>query len=159
MRPHWNDLVVTLEVLARMVKDTDKYGLDLIFMIPSENRKGEKDVSKLANHARKHKPLPDERKSNINNALGEIISEYRGNLGRSPKQVRPMTLYILTDGVWQPEEHVAHFVGQLVKSLDDHHRPPNQFGIQFIQFGNDYTGTQRLKFYDEGICRKYGITR
>ena len=96
--------------------------------------------------------------SNASHWLGKIFREYetkweRRNAGgrylRPNHTVRPMVVYVFTDGVWEGTCRVGPKICDLIQHLkgaDEH-----QVGVQFIQFGRDQKGTRRLRYLDEGL--------
>jgi hypothetical protein len=47
----------------------------------------------------------------------------------------------------------------LVDYLERQGHPEKMAGIQFIQFGNDPIGTERLRWLDEDLKRDWGLAR
>lgn len=77
-------------------------------------------------------------------------SKRRSLLGRAPKPLRPVTFYILTDGVWVGGEHYGQtHIENLTRKLKEAGYERDQVGIQFISFGNDEDGLARLRNLDE----------
>lgn len=99
------------------------------------------------------KGLPDMR-----SRFGLIIEKYQSKFGKRKlgsffreSDPRKLSLYVLTDAVWQPKIDLTTTVRTLVRSLEDHKLTNKQIGIQFIQFGNNPDSTQRLKKLDSGL--------
>lgn len=63
----------------------------------------------------------------------------------------PVTLYILTDGVWEARSNLDGFVGDVVRFMDQNSMLRKHIGIQFIQFGRNPLGTARLAHLDNGL--------
>ncbi|KAK2749515.1 hypothetical protein FQN55_003212 [Onygenales sp. PD_40] len=148
MKPHWKQLARDMRTLAYMVKRYDDDGLDLHFMINDKPLKHITSSSKLFDHVKKRFPSDSNQLSNIDNALGKIMTKYQNKL-TTTRKTRPMSVYVFTDGMWQDEVTIPLSIQGLARALDEHNMPPNQFGIQFIQFGSDPTGTMRLQSYDD----------
>ncbi|KAL8714966.1 MAG: hypothetical protein Q9225_006474 [Loekoesia sp. 1 TL-2023] len=105
-----------------------------------------------------------DRPSQPNFALpfGEIIEKYqtqlsrkhfREKLGMTARLRRKLSLYVITDGVWQPqcETSVETTIRSLVDLLSERHLTNAQVGIQFIQVGGDADGRKRLEKLGSGL--------
>ncbi|CZR62093.1 uncharacterized protein PAC_11990 [Phialocephala subalpina] len=156
MKPYWPELVALVGGLAYVVKNCDPDGIELSYTI-SPKPVQSKDSSKLVASLNATTPLG---KSNVGNALNRILTKYEEKLGRlhgsgiashARVNVRPLSLYILTDGVWQHKCDAATPIRTLVKTLRGFNMGKGQVGIQFIRFGNDPTGVQRLVDLDDNL--------
>lgn len=102
--------------------------------------------------------------SNINLRLGQILRKYQVELERQEernksfwmrgKAVKPLSLYVFTDAAWQGCDAVAP-IEAMIEKQKQLELPKEQVGIQFIRFGNDPTGMERLEYLDRGLRRKY----
>ena len=137
-----------------MVRDCDPNGLDLYFTSTSEAFKS-RSTNTLMGELRKMTPkgLPDMRLR-----LGSIIKKYQAKLGKKMfrsfyrlSNPRKLSLYVLTDAVWQPKIDLNTTIRTLVKSLEDHGLGNKQVGIQFIRFGDHPQSIQRLQELDSGL--------
>ena len=147
-------------LLAYVVKRTDPDGIELRFTMSPERRAKARDTGPLL---RTLDTAPFSGESNIRTQLGEILQDYHAKLRdqkptrslfgrlRSPRPVRRQNVYIFTDGVWQPNCDATDLIRKLVKSLDENSMEREQFGIQFIRFGNDPEGVNRLNHLDSGL--------
>lgn len=156
MAKHWAEVEPMLSILAYIVKAAGPDGLDLYFTM-SDEVYHEKHTSKLVNTIRKRKPMGD---SDILLRLGAILSDYTsklnnqkslhggGSLWARQKGVRPLNIYVFTDGVWQPRTDAKPAIQELVSTLHEHNLDRKQIGIQFISFGHDPTGIARLEELD-----------
>lgn len=62
---------------------------------------------------------------------------------------KPTSIYILTDGVWAPgEDRVKFAITRAIKFLIDHRLPSSAIMFQFIQFGDDQKGEERMRKLD-----------
>ncbi|KAK2813989.1 hypothetical protein FQN50_000393 [Emmonsiellopsis sp. PD_5] len=148
MRQHWDQMTRNIRTLAYMVKKSDDDGLDLQFMISDNSLQHITTSSKLFTHVQSRIPSHPGQFSNIDNALGTMLTGYQNKLTTTKKK-RPMSIYVFTDGIWQDHVNIHSYIRNLARDLDSHNMPPNQFGIQFIQFGNNPSGTRRLQNYDD----------
>lgn len=159
MQKHWNRVILVFYVLAYLLKDSDPDGMDLLYTVSVDKQKSKKP-DRLREHLR---TVSCGGRSDIGLRLGAILHEYAKNLqvgakpqrifgiSRKKKQTRPMNLYILTDAVWQPHSDVVKPIRTLIRKLDELGLPEYQVGIQFILFGQNQEGINRLEHLDSGL--------
>ena len=154
MDAHWSQVKRVFGLLSYMVRDCDPNGLDLYFTNTSKTFKS-RNMSTLMGElgTRTPKGLPDMR-----SRFGDIIEKYRSKFGKRKlkslfreSDPRKLSLYVLTDGVWQPKIDLTTTIRTLVSSLEDHKLTNKQIGIQFIRFGNDTNGINRLQELDSSL--------
>lgn len=154
MDPHWSQVKKVFGLLSYMVRDCDPNGLDLYFTNTSKTFKS-RNMNTLMEELGKRTPkgLPDMR-----SRFGDIIEKYQSRFGKwklssifRGSAPRKLSLYVLTDAVWQPKIDLTTTVRTLVSSLEEHKLTNKQIGIQFIRFGNDPDGIQRLEQLDSGL--------
>jgi hypothetical protein len=161
MSPYWDDVKSVFEVLAKIVKSADPNGIDLYFTMSEERYNSKKwgvnSSSKLVRivNERRHRIRGS---SNISYRLYSILALYEMELTnvhnlRRGGTVRPLSLYVLTDGVWEPGCDPSSTVKHLVDKLIEFGYPKDshQLGIQFISFGKDPQGLGRLKDLDDNL--------
>ena len=151
MDAHWTQVKRVFGLLSYMVRDCDPNGLDLYFTDtpkPLKSRNMNTLMRELG--TRTPKGLPDMR-----SRFGDIIERYQNKFGKRrlssffrESAPRKLSLYVLTDAVWQPKIDLTTTVKTLVRSLEEHKLNNNQIGIQFIRFGNDPDGIKRLQNLD-----------
>lgn len=159
MRQHRKEVRDLLEHLVYMVKDSDPDGVELISW-----------MSKIKQRFRHTTGLLDafdkmrfEGESNIRAPLLEILKDYqtklqnggtsgnRWSMSSRPVQVRPQNVYIFTDAIWQPACEAGGIIRGMVVMLERYGVHKEDFGIQFIRFGDDPTGIARLNHLDAGL--------
>lgn len=159
MERHWEKLRTLVGILAYMTKDADPDGLELYFTISPRKLKSKKAthfVDQLA-ITRPHGL------SDISMRLSSILQEYqqklafqtqpktRWTLSTKQKYVRPLNVYVLTDGVWQDLSDASPPIRSLVQKLVELQLGKHQVGITFIRFGDSDVGGQRLEKLDSGL--------
>ena len=164
MKPHWNKLVELFGLLSYMVKKYDKDGLDLHFT-SSGQKENNKKTSRLVNSVEKRHLSSD--KANLKDKLGTLLEEYKMKLQKprsSPKffrkgtdELRRYTIYIFTDGIWQPHCDLEPIIRDMVDCLEKHQLRNAQVGIQFISFGDNPDAIKRLEYLDSGLDYKPGM--
>ena len=159
MGPYWQTVKNLVGVLAYMVKDCDPDGIELFYTISSD--RPIKSTKSTVLMASLNNTTPSGI-SDIGIRLSSILNQYKAKLHRtygagtsrtsfSRKDVRPLNLYVLTDGVWQPECDAEAPIKELVKKLLELGMDKKKVGIQFIRFGNDAVGRSRLDHLDSDL--------
>jgi len=154
MAQHWENVAKTFEALSYIVKEVDKNGLDLYFTISPIVKIGEKTTTDMVTIVRNHK-RKDEAASDIGHKLTPLLEEYSRKLGekraswKSP--IKPLSLYILTDGVWEENSSAAEAITNVIRVLEEKKKSSTQIGIQLISFGTNRANLAKLKHLDEGL--------
>ena len=166
MGENWYEATQLLDVLVKLAKGLDPDGMDLRFTTGDISLHGKDSAAKFRNRmdaARPQTRSKERARTDLRTSLSRILQEYLSKLRE--KKLRPTTevndvvLLILTDGIWAGMENKSG-VGEMIKSFSNdlktlHYdfmvRP---FSIEFIQFGNDDTATQRLRYLDEHLSQE-----
>ena len=161
MKEHWDDVILLFSVFAYFAKRLDDDGLEMSFTV-SDHTEVFKKTSRAVSHLKTMRPSTP---SNIDLRLGKILWRYQTDLERQrertgsfwprEKHVKPLSLYIFTDAAWPGCDAVAP-VEAMIEKQKQLGLPKEQVGIQFIRFGNDPIGIERLRYLDFGLRRKYG---
>lgn len=152
MEPHWKYLISVFEALSYVVKTVDPNGLDLHFTVSDDKYLNRKETAPLIKTVRSQ---PRRSTTDMNIRLTTLLQAYQNKLSkkksRFSSEVKPMNLYILTDGVWETETNVEAPIRSLVKTLNEQGMGRLQIGIQFIYFGNNPNALERLEHLDSGL--------
>lgn len=161
MKACWEEVIMLVGVLAYMVKPFDSNGLEMHYAISSSKSITSKNSSPLVASLKNAKPKG---MSDISIPLNSILEQYKSKIhenygagsrvtAKSRNDVRPLTLYVLTDGVWQPKCDAETPIKNLVRKLIELKAevPQKQVGVQFIYFGNNAIGKARVKKLDNKI--------
>ncbi|KAL9633347.1 MAG: hypothetical protein Q9164_004751 [Protoblastenia rupestris] len=159
MKPHMAAIKQVIELLAYILKDSDPTGLVLHFTQSNYKRNAYNSTELV-------KTIDREKFAGITDmrfGLSQILAEYKNGLGglevqektlfRRKRQM-PISLYIFTDGIWQPESDVAPILLDLVKQMEERDLPKEYVGIQFIRFGEDRLGIERLDHLEHSLGLK-----
>ncbi|KAH6717034.1 hypothetical protein BKA61DRAFT_600947 [Leptodontidium sp. MPI-SDFR-AT-0119] len=147
MVQHWPNVTKVIEGLSYILKDADKNGLDLYFTISEQSTNEEKHTSSLVRLVERHKQNDPDASTEINFRLNQILDKYKAKLDSNG------CLYILTNGVWEAECKPEIPIKNVVQKLQDLRKDREQIGIQFISFGNDTVGMERLRRLDDDLTR------
>lgn len=160
MRPHRKEVRDLFGLLGYIVKGTDPDGIELHFTMARDKKERARNTTQLLHTLESVQYIGT---SNIRTQVGDILQEYHAKLReqkparslfnrmRPPRPVRPQSVYILTDGVWQPGCDLTQLIRKLVISLEQYSMEREQIGIQFIRFGSNSDGITRLKQLDSGL--------
>jgi hypothetical protein len=155
MKPHWKGVQKVFEALSYIVKETDPNGIDLYFTISLDYEQNSKSTTGLL---RMIKTRTLQSNTDINLRLSAILNKYKAALAKPRsllllhnKPVRPLTLYILTDGVWESECNPERLIKSLVEKMIELGQDKLQVGLQFISFGNNSIGLKRMERLDSGL--------
>ena len=152
MKSHWEQVIKVFQALSYILKEVDPDGLDLHFTISGDSLKNCKTTSKPVQllKSRRHQGNTD-----INLKLTAFFEDYKATLDKSrglgghlKKKKRPLSLYILTDGVWERECNPEKPIRNMAQKLAELGKDKSQLGIQFISFGNIPVGRLRLEQLD-----------
>ena len=160
MKPYRQEVKMVLELLWAMVAKHDPDGPELYITSDMKALKPKNDVRVLHElDSRPAKDAPDMRY-----CFAQIIEKYQNQFGKRnirarfrhwmttpAKGPRKLSLYVLTDGVWQDRTNLRQVIQTLVEHLIQHKLSNKQIGIQFIRFGNDERGVRRLEGLDSGL--------
>ena len=162
MRRHWPELNSLFADLIYMVKKKklDPNGSELRFIM-SDDRKEARDTTELILMVNQMR-MRLKGQTNFAKRLDEIFEAYKEKLGKRGK-AKPISLYVLTDGVWQPGNGqlnmVASSIKRMVTRLESLGAMSKMVGIQFIRFGNDPIGIQRLRWLDSQLKKDWLLAR
>lgn len=162
MNQYWPDLKRLLKALAWLVSRDDDNGMELRFLRSTKHCTS-KDPAKLVEFLGKTRRVGQ---SDINDRLGEVLEDYcrrcdtwkRSQIRSSSKlyqtlfrtggKPKKLSIYVLTDAIWQPRSDAADSIRPMVKMLEEWQFPFNRVGIQFIRFGDDPDSIQKLNRLD-----------
>lgn len=160
MRPHYEKARKVTELLASLTEPYDPNGLDLYFATDAKNYKpkGNRKVLRLFDEH------PPKGLADMRARFASILELYQDQFGKSntlskilhPKSTpskgpRRLSLYVLTDGVWDPECTLVTEIKALVTALQKADMPNKHIGIQFIRFGDSPLGIRRLDTLNSGL--------
>ncbi len=160
MSTHRNEVKMVLELLWAMVARHDPDGAELYITTDMKALKPKTDYRMLQElDSRPAKDAYD-----LRDCLAQIIEKYQNQFGRRnitsklrhwkatpAKDPRRLSLYVLTDAVWQAKTDLRQVIRMLVDHLIQHQLANKQIGIQFIRFGNDERGIKRFEKLDWGL--------
>ena len=155
MEEYWKDVLDLFGIMAYMVKTFDEDGIELHFSMSPDHYR-EKHTTPLLKKLKQRKPMGF---SNIKPRLNSILGDYQKKINskhlfgrnRLSKVARPLTLYVFTDGAWQDGENVERPIRNLVEEIEKLKLREDQVGVQFIRFGNNEDGKNRLEILDSGL--------
>lgn len=162
MSDHWGEVLGLLEPLSYLVKDEDPDGIELYFTISGEHVESERS-SDLVKAVQNRRPGGD---TDIEVRLSKLLTEHQAKLhdqnsqtrwDRPGRAVKPLSLYIFTDGIWKKGTNAEVPICAMVKKLTALGEHRGQVGIQFISFGNNEEGIERMTALDHLDKRRLGL--
>ncbi|KAM7214252.1 Protein kinase-like domain containing protein [Rhypophila decipiens] len=176
MRDYWASVEELFQALAYIVKTADPDGLELYFTSDYTKVYKSKDSGPLVDLVKK-RAFPKSSgltgtcnmtlcldhiieqiiPSNIENGkpresnswLKKIPGQSKASSGTS----RPINIYILTDGKWEPPYDslcgADDSIIRLINLLKEKNKPDSHVALQFIRFGHDAAGKWRLTVLDD----------
>jgi hypothetical protein len=155
MAEHWPTVHKVFEALSYIVKEADKDGISLYFTISETHEENAKRTSQLLSILDRVQTQENNSTSNIDLRLGKILDDYKNNLDSKMRwyksETKPLSLYILTDGLWDSGSGGVEPIRNAALKLKDLQMNPHQIGIQFVTFGNDPDGWKRLRQLDDSL--------
>lgn len=159
MRAHWPDVAKVFEALSYLTKTVDDDGfIKLHFTVSTATHRSNKSSFLLSEVEERGLRLSIT--SNPETACDKILHEWKKKINThsvkrffsgSEPSMPAVTLYILTNGVWEDRSDLSSFVQDVVRFMDQYNMPRKHIGIQFIQFGTDVVGSRRLAHLDSGL--------
>ncbi|SCO30846.1 uncharacterized protein FFMR_02047 [Fusarium fujikuroi] len=153
MEEHKPKAMRTARVISYMVKTADDSGIELF--AASETSKSPiicTSSSKVEKAIKKMKTVRGT--CNMRKCLNHILSR----VIVPARRFRPTNIYIYTDGLWEPGDYgIKTVISWAIDFLDRHGYKSSALVLQFIRFGNDPTGTERLDSL-ENQCKRQTVT-
>jgi hypothetical protein len=158
MRSHWNAVRELVQLLTYIVKDKDPDHCDLYFLSSQRHfkiRNGTEAYNAIKNWSAS---AP----TTLNTCLNDEITRYLrswqyGSTGRRPFRIsmsqvqpRPRNIYVFTDGKLENGEPTQgqEAIRTLYQKAQQIDIMRGMIGIQFISFGSDLAGLNRLRTLD-----------
>lgn len=162
MQRHWGDIEQVLKALSYIIGMADSDGVDIMTGDHRYSSRSGLDPG-FEPHWTLHSDLMITLERTLEmyrdriqstEGLGVINSRFRL---RDSKNVKPLTVYILTDGIWMDElRSIPTLVDSFYSGLSDN---PNRYekplALQFIVFGED-SSWKRLQQLDDSYNPRYG---
>jgi hypothetical protein len=169
MKPHWPQVLHVFDVLAYIVKHEDPDKMEIYFTNSKNHARGKNrhDFYNMLDN------INTTGKCNMKLSLDRIVESWLAEYEKSKKDSKRraiasmfhshkpkngVNIYVLTDGIWQTKPHslggVDEMIKKVVKRLNDKAMAADYIGIQFIRFGNDKYGIERLEKLDRDLGRR-----
>ncbi|KAK5064908.1 hypothetical protein LTR84_000742 [Exophiala bonariae] len=159
MKDYWPEVAKVFKALSYLTKTVDDDRIiEAHFTVSAATHKSSKSSILLSKVQERGLQLAAT--SNPETACDKILREwknkvtrnkFRNLVGLSKPSMPGVTLYILTDGVWEDQSDLSSFIRDVVRFMDEYDMPRKHIGIQFIRFGNSTRGAERLRVLDSGL--------
>lgn len=153
---HWNDVIRTFKALGYLVKSVHPNGIELFLtsMPWKSEGKRKKARKKLISFLEGCANQSDSGNCNMEDSLGRILEQVKSSLSAQ----RYFNVYIFTDAVWEPSEEIVCGVDVPIRSLVTEMKRLNlmrtHLALQFIRFGDDEIGRNRLRYLDDDLGKE-----
>ncbi|KAM0233366.1 hypothetical protein ACHAPO_007060 [Fusarium lateritium] len=149
MREYKSGVAMTARVISYAVKVSDKNGMDLYFASDSCKPRKCKNSSDVETKIRNQRTLTG--CCDMKKCLEDVMEEV------GAQGMQPTSIYIFTDGIWDPEHdpEVDGVIFKAIERLVENGQEPKDLMFQFIRFGQDDEGHERLKYLDDGCKKKH----
>ncbi|KAK3649115.1 hypothetical protein LTR22_013085 [Elasticomyces elasticus] len=144
MRNFHSEVCAIFQILARIIEDEDPDDIQLRYLMSTTSIT---DPSSAALHDNLVRHRFGGR-SNVELRLESILDDYREKLVARSPSTRPLSIYVMTDGLWQSSNPEVPIMA-IVQTLVNLKLPREQVGIQFIGFGENTSGLEHLKLIDQ----------
>lgn len=161
MKDHWKEAIRIFMALGYLVKGKDPDGMEIRSTMDTSFKRRSKDRGPLKKSL---SVLRQEGQCDIGRTLGQILNDlHPENSTKTNRLSVPwarqkwgVSIYVLTDGVWEPGDEWISRVIRPIKKLIASGMQKGNLGIQFIQFGSHTVGTERLQMLDDKL-KEYGV--
>lgn len=175
MQRHEAEVVQIFANLAHVLEKADDNGLDVFCTSAPTRPIHSSKTDRLVNWVNENFAKGSMHRCFIEQSLQALTDKIIADLPRSPGDTnggfsiarivtgkrtkgRPVSIYVLTNGVWNQDPAARDGVcgadqpiKQLIRELKARNLSKSQVAFQFIRFGSNETGTQRLTFLDDGL--------
>jgi len=148
MRQQWPAVKEVFEALSYILKPMAPSGIEVFYTVSYDTWR-RRDTKELVEKLEAKGVAGD---TNISYRLALQLDMYKPKIQPTPrrgsaksKKVRPMCFYILTDGNWRAGGDPAAVIKGMADSLISADLKNGQVTIQFISFGQNAMGLQRMK--------------
>lgn len=159
---HWDKVIEAVLALGYLVKPADPDGMELFLTSDPARCKKSRDSNGLVRTLEDHQRTSSVGACNMENSLSPIFDHVKNGLKSKKRanflprtQRRGTNVYILTDAIWEGGEEVTCGVERPIKNLTTRMRELGKdrttVALQFIQFGNDALGKERLRYLDDTL--------
>jgi hypothetical protein len=147
----WEQARRTLAEVAPLVSERNPHGVDIHFLNRTDFYLGLRTTLDVEVAFDKGYPgggtLTGQR-------INDILDSYMCTL-RYNRTLMPLNLIVLTDGESQDEDHLHWAIEEHVTKIVQRGYPAHQFGIEFVQVGDDEMATRHLEKLEEEVSRHH----
>ena len=160
--------------LAHILEAADPNGLDVICTSDPRNMQHSKSTEKLFRFVQDGFDKGASSACFIERALETLADKIIDKLPPGPGERkslrawmktdkgRPVSIYVLTNGIWNSSEAAREGtcgaerpINRLITALKGRNLRKSQLAIQFIRFGDNPTGIERLRYLDDCLGKPH----
>lgn len=149
MKRHMNQVKKVARVISYVAKTADNNGMEVY---PASKTAQNPRICQTSSQIEKviDKMETVDGKCDMGACLEHVFEKLLVN-GR---RVKHTSIYIYTDGVWEPGTNVKRVVDAAIEHLEKCGQSTRTLMLQFVQFGHDPEGTEYLRFLDNDCTKK-----
>ncbi|EEU36982.1 uncharacterized protein NECHADRAFT_52172 [Fusarium vanettenii 77-13-4] len=153
MKPHADQVAKIARVISYITKVASKKPTLLFFASDSTKPLKCSTSSQVESAIRNMKLVEGScsMKICLNNILQAVLPDN--------KRIKPTSIYVCTDGVWERLNDVKHIIKTSIDRLIEAKEDPSTLMFQFIQFGDNDRGTERLQELDDDCKQEHEQVR
>jgi hypothetical protein len=168
MQAYKDDVLDFVYHLSYLLKQLDPDGLEFC----TTKTAHQKHVFKTSNDARAfvktqfrpHKftlnmeQVLEDALANVYASLPQLAPSRKGSLRNRLRKVKPFSILVLTDGVWDNSETgvcgADRPIEKCIKMMRENNVNKRDVALQFLRFGNNERGKERLRYLDDDLKKK-----
>ena len=171
MKEHWSDLTALFRDLTFMIKKKklDPNGCELRFITSGEKMERTKTTQLVDAVAKRRYANGLKGTADFARRLDSVLGEYLTKL-RKNSSTTPISIYVLTNGIWEQNfgdisnkdhhlDQVSDVITTAINTLNSLSAIGKKVGIQFVRFGNNEIGKERLRYLDARMHKDRGLSR
>ena len=147
----WQQAQRTLAEVAPLVSAKSPHGIDLHFLNREAFYLGLRTTSDVNYAFNQGHPYGA---TYTGQRINDILDSYMCTL-RYNRSLMPLNLIVLTDGEASDEEHLHWAIEEHVTKIVQRGYPAHQFGVEFVQVGDDEMATRHLEKLEEEVSRHH----
>ena len=159
MNVHWTDVRESMEVLTSIIlkfKADDRIDVELAM---GDKKHDSSRTKSIVSYIRDNRPGTGQNgaDASIESAISRVLQKFiadhehqrNSRIGRLRGGKKPLSLYILTNGVFPEHDHVEAPIKDAVEKMKRLGLEPDTIGLQFVRFGDDPGGIEKLRKVDD----------
>ncbi|KAF7552103.1 hypothetical protein G7Z17_g4547 [Cylindrodendrum hubeiense] len=155
MQMYKDKVIAAARVLSYYVKDVDHNEMELYFASDVATPRRCTTSTGVESCIRKHKFV--EGSCPMSQCLSSLLDHIWEGFKSSNN---PVSVYVLTDGVWESgDDQLSFVIAQSARKLAAENISPQRIMVQFIRFGDEPIGYAMLKHLDDDLVEEHDLDK